>query len=195
MVVIGKVTANETLLSTVEAYTPENFKNFGSAMSIDQLIPMYPNCMANQGSAIKLPRIATLESDYPESRKGNVYFDIFRSKFVSEKWESGNYKLGVFERHPHTTQTFIPMGCNENENAYVVFVCPDINGSPDWKNLKSFICKGTESVTYGKGVWHTPMVVLKDKVDFMVVMDQNDVAEDCCLEVEIEGLYVAVNDK
>jgi len=61
---------------------------------------------------------------------------------------------------------------------------------------------GTQSVTYGPGTWHAPMVVLGAKnVDFVVVQYANGVGLEDCQEMEIvhdsgsEGLNVMVDDK
>jgi ureidoglycolate lyase len=62
------------------------------------------------------------------------------------------------------------------------------SGLPDLDNLRAFIAKGSQAVTYGAGTWHAPMVVLGNKpVDFVVVQYANGVGLEDCQEVEIKG--------
>ncbi|EMD00256.1 hypothetical protein BAUCODRAFT_62859 [Baudoinia panamericana UAMH 10762] len=72
-------------------------------------------------------------------------------------------------------------------------------GLPDLDNLRAFIARGDQAVTYGAGTWHAPMVVLGEQpVDFVVVQYMSGVALDDVQEVEIEsssdGLAVNVHD-
>ena len=72
-------------------------------------------------------------------------------------------------------------------------------GLPDLNNIRAFIVRGDQAVTYGPGTWHAPMVVLGEKaIDFVVVQYANGVAIEDCQEVELqaeaggEGLAVEV---
>lgn len=74
-------------------------------------------------------------------------------------------------------------------------------GEPDLSQLRAFIANGSQSVTYGPGTWHAPMVVLGAKtVDFVVVQYANGVALEDCQEIAIkqetgaEGLNVIIDD-
>lgn len=59
---------------------------------------------------------------------------------------------------------------------------------PDLSNLKAFIARGDQAVTYGPGTWHAPMVVLGEKpIDFVVVQYMNGVGIEDCQEVEVEA--------
>ncbi|KAK4549095.1 hypothetical protein LTR36_007551 [Oleoguttula mirabilis] len=78
---------------------------------------------------------------------------------------------------------------------------PKGSGLPDLENIRAFIARGDQAVTYGPGTWHAPMVVLGEKaIDFIVVQYANGVAMEDCQEIEIyagnggEGLRVAVDD-
>ncbi|GAB7357001.1 hypothetical protein MBLNU459_g7832t1 [Dothideomycetes sp. NU459] len=60
-------------------------------------------------------------------------------------------------------------------------------GQPDLSQLKAFIANGSQSVTYGPGTWHAPMVVLGEKsIDFVVVQYANGVGLEDCQEIEIK---------
>lgn len=73
-------------------------------------------------------------------------------------------------------------------------------GMPDLDNVRAFIARGDQCVTYGAGTWHAPMVVLGEKdIEFVVVQYANGVAADDCQEVGIEstghgGLAVVVGN-
>jgi len=60
-------------------------------------------------------------------------------------------------------------------------------GPPDLSNIKAFIARGDQAVTYGPGTWHAPMVVLGEKpIEFVVVQYANGVASEDCQEVDIK---------
>lgn len=74
-------------------------------------------------------------------------------------------------------------------------------GEPDLSQLRAFIANGSQSVTYGPGTWHAPMVVLGTKsIDFVVVQYANGVALEDCQEIAIrhessaEGLNVVIDN-
>lgn len=74
-------------------------------------------------------------------------------------------------------------------------------GLPDLENIRAFIARGDQAVTYGPGTWHAPMVVLGEKaIDFVVVQYANGVAVEDCQEVEMHaeaggpGLGVEIGD-
>ncbi|EME39755.1 hypothetical protein DOTSEDRAFT_74604 [Dothistroma septosporum NZE10] len=69
-------------------------------------------------------------------------------------------------------------------------------GEPDLQNIRAFIARGDQAVTYGPGTWHAPMVVLGNKdIDFVVVQYANGVGIEDCQEVDVrEDIAVDVND-
>lgn len=127
----------------------------------------------------------------------------------SEKEEDGSlsrlFPIRVLERHPFTTQTFIPMGLGASDllTRYLVVVAPTLpptedfpdRGPPDVENIRAFWAHGGQAVTYGPGTWHAPMVVVgASRVDFVVLQFSNSVPEEDCQEVEVEeGIEVVVS--
>jgi len=73
-------------------------------------------------------------------------------------------------------------------------------GPPDLSNLKAFIARGDQAVTYGPGTWHAPMVVLGERpIEFVVVQYANGVGLEDVQEVEIvagdgDGIAVDVGE-
>lgn len=60
---------------------------------------------------------------------------------------------------------------------------------PDLENIRAFIARGDQAVTYGPGTWHAPMVVLgKKEVDFVVVQYVNGIGLEDCQEAVLEGV-------
>lgn len=56
-------------------------------------------------------------------------------------------------------------------------------GPPDLDNIRAFIARGNQAVTYGPGTWHAPMVALGERpIEFVVVQYANGVAEEDCQE-------------
>lgn len=169
----------------------DGYERYGVAMNADHLKGTVSTDEANQGSALKLIKVAPCLNEYEKAPSGHdatINWNIFRSCVIPEKWmtdESGYkvYNLTVLEQHPYTTQTFVPMGRGADEDAYVVNVAPDKNGLPDFENVEAFIFKGNTAVTYNIGVWHSPMVVLGKTTDFCVVTNENDVPRENCVEV------------
>lgn len=168
------------------------YEKYGVAMSVDHLMNAVSIDNANQGSAIKLMKVAPCIDGYAKAPSGHAAttnWNIFRSSVIPEKWtvdESGSgaiYNLTVLEKHPYSTQTFVPMGRKSEEDAYVVNVAPDKDGQPDYEKIESYIFKGNTAVTYNMNTWHSPMVVLDQTTDFCVVTNENDVPEENCVEV------------
>jgi ureidoglycolate lyase len=64
---------------------------------------------------------------------------------------------------------------------------PKGSGPPDLDNIKAFIARGDQAITYGPGTWHAPMVVLgQNPIEFVVVQYMNSNSDDNCQEFDIE---------
>ncbi|KAJ5306700.1 hypothetical protein PENANT_c003G00168 [Penicillium antarcticum] len=133
------------------------------------------------------------------------------------------FDVRILERHPFTNQTFIPVDLSshekvgeegEDEPLFLVVVAPTLKGKtatakneagevvtirdpPDLENVKAFVARGGQAVTYGVGTWHAPMVVLgKRRVDFVVVQFVNGVGDEDCQEAAFgEGVVVKLGKK
>ncbi|QIX00552.1 hypothetical protein AMS68_006069 [Peltaster fructicola] len=63
---------------------------------------------------------------------------------------------------------------------------PKPHGLPDLANIRAFVARGDQAVTYGAGTWHAPMVVLgKQTIDFVVLQYANGVGAEDCQEIEL----------
>ncbi|KAK2758619.1 hypothetical protein FQN54_003309 [Arachnomyces sp. PD_36] len=202
-----------------------------------------PAVIANQSTALKYSPISPLQNGYtkhcPSGQGASARMSMFscfpRRLRQKRGGEGGNgeergqgrehlFDVSILERHPYTTQTFIPLDLSSKrsvqsgrnteqlEPVYLVIVAPSLSGQnttakgangepvsvtnpPDLKNLRAFVARGGQAVTYGAGTWHAPMVVLGNrKVDFVVVQFANGVEGEDCQEVTIgDGLVVDVD--
>lgn len=173
---------------------------------------------ANQNTALKYVDVTLMTNDYaksPSQTAGKAVMNMFacfpRLPLIvnSEKEEDGSssplFPIRVLERHPFTTQTFVPMGLagSDPSTRYLVIVAPTLaptedfpdRGPPDLDNIRVFWAHGGQAVTYGPGTWHAPMAVVgASRVDFVVLQFCNGVPEEDCQEVEVEeGLEVVVS--
>lgn len=180
--------------------TPELFAPYGGVISADHQIKHVKSLGANYGTAVKIHKVAPITNNYPASAPATANWNIYRCKapkhLITHSGAKSTYKLTVLERHPYTTQTFVPMGENLDKVAYLVIVAAtdanDPQKLPEPSQIKAFICKGNQAVTYGVGTWHAPMVVIDEDIehlDFAVMMHENGVADDDCQECYFEPGY------
>jgi ureidoglycolate lyase len=181
---------------------------------------------ANQGTAIQYRDIARRMQDLYGSAPSRKPASARMTMFVcgartlmpgpeaKGERERDCVEIAVLERHPFTSQTFIPLTADATKR-YLVVVAPSLQattedadlpapegsvggsggaslpgrGLPDVKRLKAFVATGEQAVTYAAGTWHAPMVALgppESTVDFVVVQFANDVPVEDCQEVALE---------
>lgn len=160
---------------------------------------------ANQGTALKAANVSPWVDRYTQSQThvpGRPTISLFscfpRVLHPAARDKAVVFPVHILERHPYTTQTFVPMGLSHTDAStkYLVIVAPTLppterfpeRGPPDLNNVQAFLAHGRQAVTYGAATWHAPMVVIGEKrVDFVVVQSTNGVPKDDCQEVEIQG--------
>jgi ureidoglycolate lyase len=85
------------------------------------------------------------------------------------------YAITLLERHPYSSQIFIPLDVER----YLVAVAPSLqDGGPDQARLQVFAVPGNVGVVYRAGVWHAGATVLERPGSFAVLMWRNDTADD-----------------
>ncbi|KAK6198929.1 Dal3 protein [Scheffersomyces amazonensis] len=181
-----------------EILTPHSFAPFGGVISADHQIANAPSSSANYGTAIKLHKVAPIVNNYSDSSSGTpatANWNIFRCKapthLIKTNGKEKTYLSKVLERHPFSTQTFLPLGQKAQQASYLVIVTKSDPSTslPDPTELKAFICYGNQSITYGVGTWHAPMVVIDENVphiDFAVLIHENGISEEDCQECYFE---------
>ena len=86
-----------------------------------------------------------------------------------------------------------------NAEIHAVHRKPASAGPPDLKNMKAFVARGDQTVTYAAGVWHAPMVVVgESEIPFMVVQHMNGISDEDCQEITLvakgqDGVTVVVD--
>lgn len=86
-------------------------------------------------------------------------------------------RVAVMERHPYSSQSFIPLDAGR----WLVVVAPrspEVGGGPDMARALAFLARNDQGVTYGVGVWHHPFAVLDRAARFAVVMWRDGTAAD-----------------
>lgn len=173
---------------TAVPLTKEAFGPFGSVVSPDSEVENLTSSQrnANQGTAIKILKISELDNTFPPQygiRCSNCnLFRCFPQPHLKQCFRDGSpttifHDIKVLEKHPFSTQTFIPMGRSVDSGyAYLVVTALENNdkNGPDLETLQAFLCKANQAVTYGVGVWHAPMIVVGnyDHLDFTVIIHE-----------------------
>ncbi len=124
---------------------------------------------ANMGTAQRFNHLGGLENLRMTDATPNLC--VFRST----PFQGTSFDVRLLERHRHSTQLFIPMGC---EKRYLVIVCRG-QDEPDLTTLRAFIARRDQGVTYLPGIWHHPLIALDQPTDFACLVWENGSADDC----------------
>lgn len=173
-----------------------------------QLVPGH-ELKIREGGGSPAEQTHSAEREREEEREGEGELtdaDVASLRARSDPRHPGYLPVTILERHPFTTQTFIPLSPTAR---YLVIVAPSLPtpsypalptptrtrdvpgpGLPDLERMEAFVATGAQAVTYGAGTWHAPMVVLggeDEAVDFVVVQFQNGVPREDCQEVALQS--------
>lgn len=213
--------------------TAANFQPYGSIITSplspeQSKLPHPPpqgTIAANQNTALKISSVTPLASTYHLSPSGIParpvvsLFSCFPRKLRETKASQGRsqqvFDVRILERHPYTTQTFVPLASASNyttaNTLCMIIVAPTLptppvlssgtpyfpqasssayrqnyGGMPDLHNIKAFVAEPGTGVTYDIGTWHAPMVVVgSGRVDFVVSQWMSGRSEEDCQEVEL----------
>lgn len=189
---------------TCEPLTKIKFAPYGSIISPDEEIGSSNDNgnNANQGTAMKVSQVSGIINNTTNITVPNWnLFRCFPQRHLKINVNEKSFKhtVRILERHPFSSQTFVPMGRAADKVSYLVIVAlPDASlTKPDLTTVKGFLCKGNQAVTYGAGIWHAPMIVLgeEDYLDFAVLiyetLDPNTPQLDC---VEYQVSIEVTND-
>ena len=112
-------------------------------------------------------------NDILESSRENASVDL--SIITISPLDRLPMRATVLERHPHSSQTFIPIKVSR----YLVTVAPNKpDGTPDLNQVKCFLADGKQGITYRRGVWHHDMTVLDETAEMAVLMWCDGAGED-----------------
>ncbi|KAF9175351.1 Allantoicase [Mortierella sp. AD011] len=184
-----------------EPISKEAFEPWGQVIEV----PLYdPNAIkVNQGTAQKFSNVGYFANwrsyalnEESISKSGKKSLDkvpssdeiapattnvaIFQCYKPIETREIG---VKLLERHPYSSQMFVPMGGDGN-GGFVIVVAKDrlSDGKPDLSTLKAFTVKNSQGVNYKPNVWHHPMIVTERPVTFLTITHESGVRKDDCEE-------------
>ncbi len=147
-----------------EPLSADAFAPFGRVVSAG----LQQGSSANQGTAVRFDFTCELSNTRPHAKPNLA---VFRSVARSLPLE-----VVLLERHPCSTQVFIPMIVSR----YLVCVAPTLpDGGPDLSGLKAFICAPGQGVAYAPGTWHHPMVALDTPGEFTMLAWEDATPLDC----------------
>ncbi|MCS6911702.1 MAG: ureidoglycolate lyase [Myxococcales bacterium] len=127
-----------------------------------------PTRLVNQGTARRTDHLAPVVNLRGQGAPLNVC--VFRCA----PWRDFPLALRLLERHPWSTQVFLPMGARR----YLVVVALG-NEAPDLGTLAAFVAQGNQGLSYRPGVWHHPIVALDAEADFASLVHEDGSAADC----------------
>ena len=127
-----------------------------------------PGAVANLGTALRFDDVVHCHNGRANS--ADLKVKVFRSNPVPFE----KRPLALLEKHPQSTQLFIPM----NASRFISLVA--LGGDePDLSTLAAFVAEGPQGISYGPGVWHHPMLTLDSQTDFVVFVHEDGSPEDC----------------
>ncbi|APQ10756.1 ureidoglycolate hydrolase [Pseudomonas oryzihabitans] len=136
----------------IEPLTAEGFAPFGDVIETEGR-DWFP---INNGSTQRFHALARVETGPAD---GAAIISIFRARRLE-------YPLTItmLERHPHGSQAFVPL----RGEPFLVVVAPPA-AQPDAQAIRVFRTDGRQGINYHAGVWHHPVLALRDEDDFLIV--------------------------
>ena len=102
---------------------------------------------------------------------------------------SGPVTIAALERHPHSTQSFLPIQAGR----WLVVVAPTAaDGSPDLAGVRAFIAGPEDAICIGRNIWHAGLTVLDRPAQFGMIMWKAENGEDGVLHTLAEPLSIVV---
>jgi ureidoglycolate lyase len=160
----------------------------------------------NAGTSTKTPDIAPVVDLYaraPSGKPSRIVMSASRNtgREVKQSQSHRSITVPMLEKHPFTSQQFIPMG-GTTSGSYVVVVADSLeDGKVDARSIRAFLVRGDEGISYGAGLWHAPMAVITEvslvfrcsmlnifnvqSVDFAIVQYSNSVPEEDCVTEDL----------
>ena len=118
----------------------------------------------NQGTTTRFDALAKIDV----SREGGTpIISLFRGTRRPSPIE-----ICLLERHPLGSQAFMPL----SDHDWLVVVAPGNadDSAPDFGSLVCFRATGAQGVSYDRGTWHHPLLVLEESQDFLVMDRSGD---------------------
>lgn len=136
--------------------------------------------LTNQGRARAWDRLVPLWSRHSGATPN---LGVFRTG----PWLDETLEVRLLERHPWSTQVFLPMTARR----YLVVVALGAD-TPDLSTLRAFVAGPDQGVSYAPGTWHHPLVALDAEADFGCLVWEAGDGRDTEL-VEVDGGRVEIS--
>lgn len=121
--------------------------------------------IGNQGTSTKTPDIAPCTDLYgAASRPGRAVLSTSRNSprdITRDADGRETIKIDILERHPYSSQAFMPMGGSDAPSYLVVVASALADGTPDLDSVKAVLVRGDQGISYAANTWHAPMATLK----------------------------------
>jgi ureidoglycolate lyase len=163
------MTTNKLIIP--KALTRENFAPFGDVIEVNDKAK---NFSINEGFTQRYHDLADVDVT---QENGRTLINIFRSTPLEQP-----VSIKMMERHPLSSQAFIPMG----PQPFLVVVAP--KGEMDITNIEVFLASSHQGVNYHKGTWHHYCLALHQVSDFIVV-DRGGAGDNCDV-INLDGSLV-----
>ncbi|KAJ1847921.1 Allantoicase [Coemansia sp. RSA 2706] len=180
---------------TIEPLTIDSFKPYGDVIQLEGNKNIV---IANQGTAKRVNHVALLEnrreSSGPALQTARPNMCIFSS--APRPTVGGRFPVKLLERHPYSSQVFMPIHqqgvrADPDTPCYLVIVAENgPNDQPDLGTIRAFAASSTQGINYKANSWHSPMVTIGSRVDFVVLVWENGVALQDCEEAPIDPVLV-----
>ena len=151
--------------------TRENFATFGDVIEVNDKAK---NFSINDGFTQRYHDLAKVDVI---QEGGRTLINIFRSTPLEQP-----VNIKMMERHPLSSQAFIPMG----QQPYLVVVAP--KGELDITKIEVFLASSNQGVNYHKGTWHHYCLALHQVSDFIVI-DRGGAGDNCDV-INLDGSLI-----
>ena len=129
----------------------KNFSEYGDLISSNEINPMD----INAGYAKRFDNLANINTSKDSGKTIVSIFSSIKRTFPM--------KIDMMEKHPLSSQAFIPM----KDTTFLAFVAPP-GDKPEIGEIKSFIISSGVGINYKAGIWHFPLISTEN-MNFLVV--------------------------
>ena len=144
----------------IQPLAKANFAPFGTVIETDGATEIG----INQGTTIRFDAMAGVDV---AAGDGTPIISLFRGTR-----RPGPIEIHLLERHPLGSQAFMPL--SQHDWLVVVAHGNTADDAPDFSTLACFRASGEQGVSYDRGVWHHPLLVLQLAQDFLVIDRQGE---------------------
>jgi ureidoglycolate lyase len=141
-----------------------------------QALPLTDGCL--EPYATQLRCRSGLRTAYPVvteigNAAGKPVFSV-----MSHQPVEGDIVVSKLERHPHSSQTFLPL----TSGRWLVLVAPaKANGDPDMEAARAFVADPGDAVCFHRNVWHAGLMVLDKPAEISMMMWRTENGDDATL--------------